>query len=599
MSEQPKPETRAPDASELTRLYTKIAQQGYQIVSEFLKRQVHEDGYTPLDPRVVGAAFFELLGRMAANPAALMEAQLRLWRGSTELWTQTARRWMGEPVESAVAPAAADKRFKDRAWEENPLFDFIKQSYLLVSCWLQSTVHQVEGLDEKTRKKIDFYTRQFVNAMAPTNFLLTNPEALRKTVETGGENLLQGLSNMLADLERGRGRLDVKMTRLDEFKLGENIAMAPGKVVYQNELMQLIQYAPTTAEVYRRPLLVVPPWINKFYILDLRPENSFVKWAVDQGHTVFMISWVNPDTRLAAKDFEDYMADGPLAALDAIEQATGEREANAIGYCIGGTLLASTLGYMAVGGNDRIRSATLLTSMTDFADVGEIEVFIDEEQLALLDAHMQRRGYFESSHMGAVFSLLRENDLIWSFVVNNYLLGKEPLPFDLLYWNSDTTRMPAAMHSFYIRNMYHKNLLQEAGGIALTGVPIDLRQVKTPLYLLSTREDHIAPWKTTYRGTRLFSGPIRFVLAASGHVAGVVNPPARKKYSYWTNSELPEEAQAWLACAQEHAGSWWPDWAEWVSRYGGERVSARMPGSGRLAAIEDAPGSYVRIRATD
>ncbi len=476
------------------------------------------------------------------------------------------------------------------------MFDFIKQSYLLSARFVQDVVKQADGLDAKTAQKVDFYSRQFVDAMSPSNFLLTNPEVLRKTAETGGENLLKGLNNLLSDLEQGKGKLRIKMTDMDAFKLGVNIGVSPGKVVYQNSLMQLVQYDPTTETVLKRPLLIAPPWINKFYILDLRPRNSFVRWAVSQGHTVFVISWVNPDAKLAEKGFEDYMKEGYLAALDAIEKATGEREVNAIGYCLGGTLLASTLAYMAAKKDDRIKSATFFVTMMDFHEAGELGVFIDEEQLKALEEKMNKRGYLEGSEMATTFNMLRANDLIWSFVVNNYLLGNDPFPFDLLYWNADSTRMPAKMHSFYLRKMYQENLLAVPNGISLGGVPIDLGKIKTPAYFLSTREDHIAPWKSTYRGTQLLSGPKRFVLAASGHIAGVANPPDGGKYSHWINQDLPADPEDWFKGATEIAGSWWPDWHRWVSAQAKEHVPARVPGDGRLKAIEDAPGSYVKVR---
>ncbi|HEY2538062.1 MAG TPA: alpha/beta fold hydrolase, partial [Stellaceae bacterium] len=398
------------------------------------------------------------------------------------------------------------------------------------------------------------------------------------------------------DLERGKGRLAIRMTDMTAFRIGENIAVTPGKVVYQNELMQLIQYAPTTAKVKRRPLLIIPPWINKFYILDLRPDNSLVRWAVAQGHTVFVISWVNPDQHLAAKSFADYMREGPLAALDAINDATGEREANVIGYCLGGTLLACTLAFMTAKRNNRIKSATFFSTMVDFAEAGELSVFIDEEQLAALEDRMNARGYLEGRDMATTFNMLRANDLIWSFVVNNYLLGKSPFPFDLLYWNADSTRMPAAMHSFYLRNMYQENLLVRPGGITLDGVPIDLGKIKTPAFILSTREDHIAPWRSTYSATRLYKGRVKFVLAASGHIAGVVNPPGGK-YGYWESDRNPETAEEWLASSIQHPESWWPLWGRWITKYAGGEVPARQPGGGKLKPIEDAPGSYVKVRA--
>jgi polyhydroxyalkanoate synthase len=575
---------------------TDIAERSQRIVSEWLKRQPQEEHAA--DPLNIGSAFLEMTARMMANPAKLMQAQLGFWQDYMTLWQNTARRMMGMEQQPVIDAATGDRRFRDDMWKENEVFDFIKQSYLLSARFVQDVVKHVDGLDPKTAQKVDFYSRQFVDAMSPSNFLLTNPEVLRKTAETGGENLLKGLSNLLSDLERGKGKLSIKMTDMDAFKLGENIGVSSGKVVYQNGLMQLIQYTPATDKVLKRPLLIIPPWINKFYILDLRPKNSFVRWAIAQGHTVFMVSWVNPDERLSQKGFDDYLKEGVLDALGAIEAATGEREVNAIGYCLGGTLLASSLAYMAAKGDDRIKSATFFVTMMDFQEAGELSVFIDEEQLQGLEEKMNKRGYLDGSEMATTFNMLRANDLIWSFVVNNYLLGNEPFPFDLLYWNSDSTRMPARMHSFYLRQMYQENLLCKQGGITLDGVPIDLHKIETPAYFLSTREDHIAPWKSTYRGTQLLGGPKRFVLAASGHIAGVVNPPDGGKYSHWINPDLPPEPEAWFHGATEMAGSWWPDWHRWICALGKTQVAARTPGDHALKPIEDAPGSYVRVRAT-
>jgi polyhydroxyalkanoate synthase len=589
------PGFRMPDATEVGRSMADIAERSQRIVTEWLKRQGDTE-HAP-DPLNIGRAFLEMTARLMANPARLVQAQIGFWQDYMTLWQNTARRMMGMESEPVIDGSASDRRFKDDAWRENEVFDFIRQSYLLSARYVQDVVKQVDGLDAKTAQKVDFYSRQFVDAMSPSNFLLTNPEVLRKTAETGGENLLKGLNNLLGDLERGKGQLRIKMTDTDAFRVGDNIGVSPGKVVYQNDLMQLIQYSPTTDKVLKRPLLVAPPWINKFYILDLRPKNSLVRWAVAQGHTVFMISWVNPDATLSEKGFEDYMTEGYLAALDAIEAATGEREVNAIGYCLGGTLLGCTLAYMAAKGDDRIKSATFFVSLLDFAESGELGVFIDEEQLDALEAKMNKRGYLEGSEMATTFNMLRANDLIWSFVVNNYLLGNEPFPFDLLYWNSDSTRMPAKMHSFYLRKMYQENLLSKQGGISMNGVPIDLAKIKTPAYFLSTREDHIAPWKSTYRGTQLLGGKKRFVLAASGHIAGVVNPPEGGKYSHWVNPALPGDPEAWFHGATEIAGSWWPDWQRWVTSLGKELVPARVPGEGKLTPIEDAPGSYVKVRA--
>jgi polyhydroxyalkanoate synthase len=397
-------------------------------------------------------------------------------------------------------------------------------------------------------------------------------------------------------MERGEGQLKISMTDHDAFEVGENLATTPGKVVFQNDLFQLLQFEPMTEKVFKRPLLIVPPWINKYYILDLREKNSFIRWATEQGHTVFCVSWVNPDEKLAAKTFEDYMLEGVLAALDAVGQATAEDKVNVIGYCLGGTLLASTLAYMVEKGDERVATATYLTTLVDFTEPGELGVFIDEAQLASLEERMSERGYLEGSEMATTFNMLRANDLIWSFVVNNYLLGKDPFPFDLLYWNSDSTRMPAAMHSFYLRKMYVENKLSQPGGITLDGVPIDLTTIKIPTFILATREDHIAPWMTTYHATQLYSGPVTFTLAASGHIAGVVNPPAAEKYSHWTNAKSPKSPDDWLAGATEHKGSWWPEWNKWVAKRGKAKVEARKPGDGKLKPIEDAPGSYVKVR---
>jgi polyhydroxyalkanoate synthase len=582
---------------EIALIIGEIAERSRNLIEEFLARQQATDHGRGLDPVQVGSAFIDFTTRLMSNPAELAQAQFDLWQDYVRLWQATTSRMMGHETEPVIAPERTDRRFKDPAWNDNALFDYIKQSYLLAARFLLERTRSNGQADDKTSQKLEFYTRQFVDALAPSNFVVTNPEVLRATIETRGENLLRGLKNMLEDLERGNGKLSIRMTDLDAFEIGKNIATTPGKVVYQNELMQLIQYTPSTKQVYRRPLMIIPPWINKFYILDLQPKNSFIKFAVDQGFTLFVLSWVNPDARLAHKSFEDYMFEGPLAALDAIEQATGEREVTAIGYCLGGTLLAATLARMDAQGDDRIKAATFFTSLVDFRDPGELGVFIDEEQLKAIEATMAERGYLEGAEMAKTFNLLRANDLIWSFVINNYLLGKDPFPFDLLYWNSDSTRMPAAMHSFYLRKFYHENRLIEPGGICLGGVPIDLRRVRLPIYWVSTREDHIAPWKSTYPATQIYQGPKRFVLAGSGHIAGVVNPPASGKYGYWTNNELPPDPEDWLEGAEHHEGSWWEDWAAWNAQHSGEKVPAREPGGGKLPILEDAPGSYVRVRA--
>ncbi len=586
------------DPMQLSKAYAEMAKQSHQLMADFLQRHAGAGALGMASELNIGKAFLDLTTRMMADPFKLAETQWKLWQDYLALWHGSVMKMMGEknghPV---VVPDVGDKRFKDEAWQKNFLFDYIKQSYLIAARHLHGAVSNVEGLDEQTAKKVEFYTRQFIDALSPSNFVLTNPEVLRETVESGGHNLIRGLKNLLADLERGDSKqLRIRMTDLEAFKLGKNVATTKGKVVFQNELMQLIQYQPSTEKVYRRPLLIIPPWINKFYVLDLRENNSFIKWAVEQEHTVFVISWVNPDAKLAHKNFEDYLLEGSLTALDAIEKATGERKVNAIGYCLGGTLLAAMLGYLAAKGDERIASATFFATLIDFSEPGELGVFVDEQQVSALEKRMEKRGYLEGSEMATTFNMLRSNDLIWSFVVNNYLLGKDPFPFDMLYWNSDATRMPAKMHSFYLRNMYIKNLLKQPGGLKLSGVPIDLSKVKTPAYYLSTVEDHIAPWKSTYAGARLMNGPVKFVLGGSGHIAGVINPPSSYKYGYRTNAKLAPNPNSWLKGAKQNDGSWWTDWSKWVADYGGEKVPARVPGIGKLKALEDAPGSYVKFR---
>lgn len=581
---------------------------------DYVKRYPSTVQYQIPDPLVLSRVFQEMATRamtsaaeMATDPSRLLNAQLsmynsqmKLWSDYMELWRRTTERvLLNKESAPIVKPASDDKRFKDDQWVANYLFDFIKQSYLIAAGHIQSFVADADGFDDHTKKKLAFYTRQWVDGMAPTNFATTNPQVLKATLESGGENLYKGLVNLLSDLERGKGKLSIKMTDLDGFKLGENVAVTPGKVVYQNDMIQLIQYTPTTTEVYRRPLLIVPPWINKYYILDLKAKNSFIKWAVDQGHSVFVMSWVNPDEKLSHKTFDNYLLEGPLAALDVVEKITGEHDINAIGYCLGGTLLSIALSYLANKGDDRIKSATFFTTLVEFTEVGELSVFIDEEQLLMLESQMERRGYLEGNSMADAFNMMRANDLIWSFVVNNYLLGKEPGAFDLLYWNTDATRMPAPMHKFYLRNFYQKNLLRKPGGITLAGVPIDLSKVNLPIYYISAREDHIAPWRSTYTGMKLMSGPKTFVLGGSGHIAGIINPPAANKYCYWVNNhdEVPNDSEDWFKNTTQYEGSWWTHWAKWVAAHDDAKIPARtVIGSAEYPPIEDAPGSYVKVR---
>jgi polyhydroxyalkanoate synthase len=590
-------EPSMPSTAEVASLYVDIAEKSGRLVTQFLERS--NRGALPAftDELGIAQAFFQAWARLLSDPFKLAEEQMRFWQDTMALWQSSMLKLMGQDATAIAEPQPGDRRFRHEDWQQNFLYDYVKQSYLIAARHLHHTLGNVAGLDAHTARKVDFYTRQYIDALSPSNFALTNPEVVRETVASGGRNLVKGLDNLLEDLERGGGsQLRLRMTDENAFKLGVNIATTPGSVVFQNDLIQLIQYSPVPGPVYRRPLLVIPPWINKYYILDLREKNSFIKWAVEQGHTVFVVSWVNPGAKLAGKRFDDYLAEGVLAALDAMEQATGERKANVIGYCLGGTLLSCTLGYLAQKKDERIASATFFASLVDFSEAGELEVFIDEEQVAALEKRMNERGYLEGSEMATTFNMLRSNDLIWSFVINNYLLGRDPFPFDLLYWNSDSTRMPAAMHSFYLRNLYIRNLLAKPGGIVLGGAPIDLTRVTTPLYFVSTAEDHIAPWRSTYAGAKLFRSDVRFVLGGSGHIAGIVNPPVANKYGYWINPKLPEKAEAWLKGAAQHPGSWWTDWAGWIARHAGGKVRARIPGKGKLKVIEAAPGAYARMR---
>ncbi|MGB1110435.1 MAG: PHA/PHB synthase family protein, partial [Gammaproteobacteria bacterium] len=489
-----------------------------------------------------------------------------------------------------------DRRFKHDDWAEQPMFAAIKQSYLLTSQWMRNMVSDVEGLDPKVAEKVEFFTERFIDSMSPTNFAATNPAVLEKIRETKGANLVHGLKNMLQDIEDGNGQLRIRMTDTEAFELGKNVAVTPGKVVYQNRMFQLIQYSPTTENTFKRPLLIVPPWINKFYILDLQPKNSKLRWLVEQGHTVFVISWVNPDSSYRDTGFDAYVKEGVLEALNAVEKATGESEINAIGYCIGGTLLTTTLAYMKAKGDERIKSATFYTTMLDFSDPGELGIFTDEDTIAELEKDMSAEGYLDGSNMAGTFNLLRANDLIWSFYVNNYLLGNEPRPFDLLYWNSDSTRMPCAMHSWYLRKLYLENKLIEPGGVQIDDVAIDLSSIDIPTCFISTVDDHIAPWKSTYAGAQRMGGSVKFILGGSGHIAGIINPPEANKYGFRTTSKPPKDGVAWAEKAKVNEGSWWPEWQKWIKPKAGKQVPARVPGDGALETIEDAPGSYVTVR---
>ncbi|GAK33027.1 class I poly(R)-hydroxyalkanoic acid synthase [Iodidimonas nitroreducens] len=577
----------------------KVATRTQELIQEWLKKQQGAQQDQDIDPLNIGESFFELTAKMMSDPARLAETQMAMFQDYLQLWQNATLRMMGAETEAVIAPEKGDKRFKHPEWSENQLFDFIKQSYLLASRHINKAVEETEGLDPEDERKTEFYTRQFIDALSPSNFALTNPEVLQTTVETRGENLIKGLENLLNDLERGSGDLSISMTDEKAFEVGRNVAVTPGKVVYECDLFQLIQYSPNTKEVYEKPLLIFPPWINKFYILDLTAQKSFVKWCVDQGITVFMVSWVNPDASLRDKTLDDYLKDGQLRALEMVEKITGVRGINVIGYCVAGTLLAATLAWLEARGEaDRIASVTFFTAQVDFEDAGELKVFVDEDQLEALSRRMQKKGYLDASAMAGTFNMLRSNDLIWSFVVNNYLLGKEPFPFDLLYWNSDSTNLAAGVHAQYLRAMYYENALVKPGGLTLAGESIDLRRIKTPAYIQAGREDHIAPPQSVYKITGILAGPQRFVLAGSGHIAGVVNPPDAKKYQYWTKSgKLPKSLDEFTSKAIETPGSWWPDWLQWLEKYSGPKIPARDPGSDQFPPIEEAPGRYVKVKA--
>jgi polyhydroxyalkanoate synthase subunit PhaC len=548
-----------------------------------------------LDPLGLGQAVWDFWREALTQPNRLLSANLKLAADQLAIANYGARRALGLEAQAPVETPKGDRRFADGGWDEKLFFDLLKQSYLVTSRHiLEQVSHGKAG--NRSRHKLEFFTRQALDAISPSNFPLTNPEVLDATLQSNGANLIQGMRNLLADLSAGKGRLKVRMVDESQFEVGRNLATAPGKVVFENELMQLIQYAPTTAKVFKRPLLIVPPWINKFYILDLSPQNSFIRWMVAKGYTVFVVSWVNPGKELSRTTFEDYLNKGVMTAIDSVGKATGETDVNMIGYCIGGTLLAGALAIMAETGDKRVRSVTFFAAQVDFSEAGDLLVFIDDRQLDDLEKKMAKQGYLDSQDMATTFNMLRANDLIWTFVVNNYLLGQTPKAFDLLYWNGDSTRLPIAMHTYYLREMYLHNRLVQPGALTMNGVPIDLRKIRIPVFLQSSKEDHIAPYPSVYKATHHYSGPVTFMLAGSGHIAGVINPPDANKYYHYTNEETPRDVADWLAGAEYHEGSWWPYWHRWLSRRSGRKVPARVPGSGGLPAIEDAPGRYVKMK---
>ncbi len=582
-------------AQNLAKVFERAAQIARAVAERPELAQKHvESQVTPIDQitKTLGAVAQSYM----AEPQKLMEAQNQLWASYSQLWQNSWSKVLGAEVGPVASPARNDKRFKDKDWQENAIFDFLKQFYLVSANWTQDVIKNADGIDEHTRRKARFYVEQIANALSPSNFPASNPEVLRATLATNGANLIEGLKNLENDMGMPDGRLRIKQSDTTAFEIGKNIAMTPGKVVFRNDTFELIQYAPAVKRAYEIPLLIVPPWINKFYILDLNPKKSFVRWATEQGLTVFVVSWVNADERQGRKTFSDYMREGFLEAVQAVQDATGAAKINAIGYCIGGTLVASALGYMAAKQDDRINSATFFTTQVDFEKAGDLLVYVDDEQVKWIEERMEEKGYLAGSRMADAFNLLRSNDLIWSYVINNYLLGKEPMPFDLLYWNSDSTQMPAGVHSFYLRECYMANKLSQ-GKMLLDGVHIDLRKVKIPVYNLAARDDHIAPLPSVFRLGQFMGGETRLVVSGSGHIAGVINPPEARKYHYWTNEQRHENLADWQKTAREHPGSWWPDWADWITARSGDKVSAPEPGDGKLEVLEDAPGSYVRVKS--
>lgn len=597
-TDTPKPETKF-DAEAFAMNVARAMESGGKALAAYLKPR--ESGEVqdrpPAELTEVIKTFTSVAEYWLSDTTRASDLQTKLAKDYLDLWGSAVRRMAGQDVEPAIAPSPRDKRFADPEWKSNQFFDFVMQLYLLTTKWAQELVREADGLDPATRRKAEFYVQQVTNALSPSNFVLTNPEVLRETVASSGENLARGLKMLAEDIAAGKGMLKIRQSNPDNLVVGVNMATTPGKVIYQNEMMQLIQYSPTTEKVLRTPLLIVPPWINKFYILDLKPEKSYIKWCVDQGITVFVISWVNPDKRLGNKSWEDYMKEGVLTAMDVIEKITGEMKVHTAGYCVGGTMLATTLAWLAEKRRQRVASATFFAAQVDFTHAGDLLVFVDEEQIAALEQDMKTAGVLEGSKMAMAFNMLRSNDLIWSYVVSNYLKGQQPSAFDLLHWNSDATRMTQANHSYYLRNCYLENRLS-TGTMVLDNTLLDLSKVKVPVYNLATREDHIAPAESVLYGSQFFGGPVKYVLSGSGHIAGVVNPPASNKYQYWTNDNIKAASVAeWMKGAVEHKGSWWPDWRQWLGDLDPEEVPARAVGSDALPPIEDAPGSYVRVRA--
>ncbi len=590
------PAYKVVNAEELSRNLLRLFEQGGRVLTEFIERADTKSGPYSAAAEISEATstLSDLAQMWLHDPSKLAEAQGTLLRSYADLWNNTVFRMLGQDVTPVAEPEPGDNRFKDPEWSVNPYFDFWKQAYLVTSRWADDMLAHTEGLDQRTRQKAEFYLRQVSSALSPSNFPMTNPEVLRETFASNAENLVQGMTHLAEDMSHSGDLLRISQTDASAFEVGRNLATTPGKVVYQNEVFQLIQYAPSTDKVRERPLLMVPPWINKYYILDLTPAKSQIKYLVDQGFTVFMISWVNPDERLSHKSFEDYMQEGILMAADAVKRETGVETINVVGYCVGGTLLATTLAFLAARGEAPFASASFLATQIDFTQAGDLLLFTDDEQLAALNDLMSERGYLDGSRMANVFNMLRPRDLIWPYIVNNYLMGKKPFPFDLLFWNQDSTRMAAANHNFYLSEFYGANRLA-AGDMTIAGARLDMKKVKIPVYELATKEDHIAPAKSVFAGAQMFGGPVEFVLSGSGHIAGVVNPPDKVKYQYWTGGKRAKTLEQWTQSAHEHPGSWWPHWAEWLAEHSGTWTVPRDPGE-NLGVIEDAPGSYVKTK---
>jgi len=587
----------APDFERLSYNLARLVEQGGRTLAAYFKPSESNEAKSNVSNGVADAlrSISRIAEHWLSDPARTFEAQSSLTVKLLGLWAHSLRRMSGEREKPFVPYDPSDKRFAAPEWRESPVFDFLRQAHSIVSDWAEDLVLRANDVDPHVRDKAKFYLRQISSALSPSNFLATNPELLKETWASSGDNLARGAALLAQDMEAGKGTLKISQCDSSKFELGVNIASTPGKVIFRNDLMELIQYAPATDTVFKRPLLIVPPWINKFYILDLNPEKSFVRFAVSQGLTVFMISWVNPDARHRDKGFEAYMREGIFAGLNAIENATGESEVTAIGYCIGGTLLAMTLAYMAETGDRRIASASFFATQTDFSQAGDLKIFVDEESLRALEKKLAVTGYLDASVMASAFNMLRPEDLIWSFVVDNYMKGKPPLAFDLLAWNSDSTRMTAANHLEYLRRCYLENRLSKRKA-KFGGKTLDLSKVTLPVYHLATREDHIAPAKSVFIGAKFLGGKVRYVLAGSGHVAGVINPAEKPKYQYWRGKAPAGEFEDWFARATKHKGSWWVDWVKWIKRQSRKQVPARLPGDGDLPPICDAPGEYVRVR---